>query len=86
MDQQTELKLVIDRLRHYSRGAETLIETLERLLKDRELGIYDLSRVNNATEESRGLRILFAAAILSSPEKMLRVTAIAQHALAGPDS
>lgn len=77
-------KEVVVRLDHYSRPGETLIETLERIVKDRELGIYDLARVQNATDEARGLRIMFAAAIMSSEKKELRISPLAQHDLAGP--
>ena len=77
-------KLVVERLAHYSTHGETLIDTLDRLLKERELGIYDLNTIRNATEEARGLRILIAAAIMSQPGEVLRVSSISQHALAGP--
>lgn len=77
-------KLVVERLAHYSTYGETLIDTLDRLLKERELKIYDLNTIQNATEEARGLRILIAAAIMSAPGEVLRVSRIAQHALAGP--
>jgi hypothetical protein len=33
-------KLVVERLAHYSQPGETLIDTLERLLKERELQVY----------------------------------------------
>jgi hypothetical protein len=65
---------------------ETLLDTFDRLMRERDINTYDRSRLANALREARTLRYAFAAAILSAPDQRIYITDAARHDISERDS
>jgi hypothetical protein len=82
----SEVHYVVERLEKMARPGESIIEVLERLKTKHDLATLDTSTVAYARRELRDARIMFGAAVLSSPDKTLRISKRSQEAISGPHS
>lgn len=82
---QTAVELEMRLAAHFRPEDETLVGTLDRLLRARDLERYDRSAVEHARKEAKELRVMFGAAILSAENQELRIDRRAQQRLNGPE-
>ena len=74
-EQQTYDGLIAILQRHVSETGESegAIEVLERIIKERDIARYDLAKSGSQSERYTQMRRLLTAAILSQPDKQLRI-------------
>lgn len=80
--------LQIESRLHYlwKEGDRDLVDTYERVMRDRDVARYEQSVVANARETAMNSRRMFAAALLSTPTGEIRITRAALALVGGPVS
>ena len=61
-------------LNPHLRDGENCVQALERLLREKDVETYDRSIVEGSKRRERELRMMFAAAIQSAPDRVLRIS------------
>lgn len=82
----SDIKTIEMFLRSLVKPEETLMQTFERILRERDLTTYNRGMVESATERAEHAERAFFAACLSQPDNTLRINARAIHLVGGPHS
>lgn len=83
---QSMAKVIEVMLRPHLRDGENCASALERILRERDLAIYDAGRAEYKADEIEITRRVFCAACLSQPDQTLRISRLALAAVDGPHS